>query len=453
MSAADQLSSLTPPAPTLPRRRPAVTLRRHSRSGVWRSATAAAATAATAMALLLAACSGGDGGSDDKASTTTTKATTTTSVADRSGEPIVTTTVFSAGEDGYATYRIPAVVRAGDGTLIAFAEARVASAADHGDVDLIAKRSTDDGVTWGELQVVADMGSDFIGNPSPVLHEESGRLVLLATFKNAADQEMQILSGTGIDTSRQYLLTSDDAGETWSEPTEITEAVKRPEWRWYSVGPGHAFQLHTGPNAGRLVAAANHSDEAMNYGAHLLFSDDGGKTWSIGASDTPQGGPMHPNEATAAQVADGTIVVSARDQGGLDEWHRLQTTSTDGGESFTGPFENQQGLVTPVVQGSILWLDLGTGAGSRSEPDQRGDGILLFSAPSHGTDRVNLMVRTSSDGGATWKDGLLLREGPSGYSDLLALPGHAVGVLYETGDATAVERIDFVTFGADKLSG
>lgn len=96
--------------------------------------------------------------------------------------------MFRSGDDGYATFRIPAIVRAADRTLVAFAEARVASAADDGNVDLVAKRSTDDGRTWGPLQVVADVDSNFIGNPSPVLDTKSGRLVLLATYKNAADK-------------------------------------------------------------------------------------------------------------------------------------------------------------------------------------------------------------------------------------------------------------------------
>ena len=62
-----------------------------------------------------------------------------------------------------------------------------------------------------------------------------------------------------------------------------------------------------------------------------------------------------------------------------------------------------------------------------------------------------IRVRTSPDAGATWLDGLLVREGPSGYSDLVEFPGEAVGVLYETGDAVATERIDFSTFGTALL--
>lgn len=405
--------------------------------------------AALALAVVLTACADNGHGSGTSARSSTS---TSTTVADRSDAPLETTTVFRSGDDGYATFRIPAIVRAADRTLVAFAEARVASAADDGNVDLVAKRSTDEGRTWGPLQVVADVDSNFIGNPSPVLDTKSGRLVLLATYKNAADKEPQILAGTGVESSREYLLTSDDAGRSWSRPTDITASVKRPDWRWYGVGPGHAFELRTGPHTGRLVAPANHSDEGQNYGAHLLLSDDGGATWRVGAVDTPQGGPRHPNEATGAQVADGSIVVSARDQAGQDEWHRLRTTSLDGGESFTGPFADQVGLVAPVVQASLLWVDGEPAAGTRPRAGGHPAGMLLLSAPSAATERVDLRVRTSQDDGVTWSDGLLVRQGPSGYSDLVTLPGQTVGVLYETGDATATERIDFTTFGVGRLA-
>lgn len=420
-----------------------------------------------AIAVAVGSCSSDDSGdaadTEDAAASTTAPGKATTTTADHSDQALEATTVFRSGEDGYATYRIPAVVQAADGALVAFAEGRVSTAADDGNVDLLTKRSDDGGRTWGELAVVADMGSDFIGNPSPVLDEESGRLVLLATHKAGTDDELEIRTGTGADTSREYLLTSDDDGQSWSEPSEITDSVKLPDWRWYSVGPGHALQITSGEHEGRLVAAANHSDSALNYGAHLLLSDDGGMTWRIGATDTPQGGPRHPNEATAAALADGTIVVSARDQEGQDEWHRLRTTSTDGGETFTAPFEDQSGLVMPVVQASMLRLDPSDsdGEGSDGEKPEGGEAaegetspeVLLLSGPSDAQERIDLRVRSSSDEGVTWSEGFLVGPGPAGYSDLVSLQGGVVGVLFETGDAQAHERIDFATFGTDLLDG
>ena len=62
-------------------------------------------------------------------------------------EPPTFVEVFAAGESGYHTFRIPAVIAAGDGTLLAFAEGRRAGSADAGDIDLVLKRSRDDGRT------------------------------------------------------------------------------------------------------------------------------------------------------------------------------------------------------------------------------------------------------------------------------------------------------------------
>lgn len=397
--------------------------------------------AALAVLGVVAAGCADDGGGDAAPTTRAAARSSTTTTEDRSDAAPETVTVFRSGEGGYASYRIPAIVANADGDLIAFAEGRVGSAADDGDVDLVSRRSADDGRSWGPVQLVAEDGANFVGNPSPVLDVASGRLVLLATHKAGTDTEVAILTGTGADTSRELLLTSDDGGNTWSAPLDVTASVKQPDWRWYAVGPGHAIQLRTGPHAGRLVAAANHSDAGVNSGAHVLMSDDGGRTWRIGAVDTPQGGTRHPDETAGAELADGTLVFSSRDQGGADGWHRLRATSSDGGTSFDAPFEDQAGLVVPVVEASLLsWWGEG-----------RGDGVLLLSAPSDADQRVDLRIRTSRDAGSTWSAGLLVAAGPAAYSDLVGLPGGRVGVLVETGATGPNERIDFTAVGIDRV--
>src|SRR5688500_13962217 len=81
------------------------------------------------------------------------------------------TVVFRAGEGGYHTYRIPALLVSPKGALLAFCEGRKTSKQDHGDVDLVLKRSSDGGQTWSKQQLVHEVGGDekiTIGNPCPV---------------------------------------------------------------------------------------------------------------------------------------------------------------------------------------------------------------------------------------------------------------------------------------------
>jgi len=94
--------------------------------------------------------------------------------------------VFRAGEGGYHTYRIPALIRSVKGTLLAFCEGRKNSASDTGDIDVLLRRSTDGGKTWQPTQKVADMGADTVGNPAPVVERQSGAIVLLTHEQSRA---------------------------------------------------------------------------------------------------------------------------------------------------------------------------------------------------------------------------------------------------------------------------
>src|SRR5688500_15369397 len=76
--------------------------------------------------------------------------------------------VFINGHEGYSSFRIPALITTKRGTLLAFAEGR-ASLRDHAENDIVLKRSTDDGKTWGPLQLVHEDGTNALGNPTAVM--------------------------------------------------------------------------------------------------------------------------------------------------------------------------------------------------------------------------------------------------------------------------------------------
>ncbi|MFI9818978.1 exo-alpha-sialidase [Streptomyces sp. NPDC052013] len=353
---------------------------------------------------------------------------------------------YVSGAGGYTAYRIPATVRTPRGTILAFAEGRRDGVGDTGDIDVVVRRSSDGGCTWGPLTVVAAGNGDTRGNPAPVIDPRTGTVVLV-TCSNAGDvTEAQIMRGEVPPERgrRVFVQHSGDDGRTFTPPREITDRVKPPGWRWYATGPGHALALTRGPHAGRLIVPANHSAappagssdtgrEPRYYGAHALLSDDGGHTWRLGCIDAEYDGRHNANEQTAAQLPDGRVYFNARDQQGAAPGHRLDAHSADGGESLVRPLAPQPSLGdAPVVQGSVLQLR-GTHA------------PLLFSAPSVPTTRKAMAVWSSRDGGLTFRKDVTLSGQRAAYSDLVPLDdeGRTVGILYETGAAGPYETIEF----------
>lgn len=284
--------------------------------------------------------------------------------------------IFAQHTDGYSCFRIPAIVRANDGTLLAFAEGRVNGCGDAGDIDLVLKRSTDGGRTWGPLQVVLPGNGDTRGNPAPVVDRRTGRIVLMTTWNPGDDDTIR----------HPFVQTSDDDGATWSAARDLTGELVRPEWNsWYATGPGHAIQLQHGPHKGRLIVPANHEGDGGALkggpqGGHLDYSDDGGLTWKIGADDTRTTNDVSPGELSATELADGRIYVNARDNTGTDPGNRNTATSSDGGLTFDAPFRTLPKVDAPKVQGSVLRAgeeDLPVRPGPPGNPRGHGGPYLL----------------------------------------------------------------------------
>ena len=245
-------------------------------------------------------------------------------------------TVFESRTEGYNIYRIPAVVRATNGDLLAFCEARVGG--DASEIDLVLKRSTDDGATWGPIVVVEESNhfrSLFgenpppitIGNAAPVVDEldpeHPGRVWLPFTLEN----------------DRVFVTYSDDHGKTWSQRREITKTCKLDPWGWYATGPVHSIQVKRGPHKGRLVIPCDHrlgedGADRGSEGSHAIISDDHGKTWRLGAIDDSYEDTFKANETTVVELNDGRLYFNSRDQRGDAPGNRGGAYSSDGGATF-----------------------------------------------------------------------------------------------------------------------
>ena len=324
--------------------------------------------------------------------------------------------LFEAGSEGYACFRIPALISTPGGALIAFAEGRKQGCSDTGDIDLVMKRSEDNGASWTDLQVVWSDSTNTSGNPAPVVDQETGKIFLLSTWNLGTDREPEIIDQASTDTRRVFVLSSSDDGLTWSDPEEITSTVKKPDWTWYATGPGSGIQLSTGPHAGRLMVACDHIEAGTkHYYSHVIYSDDNGETWQLGGR-TPQ---HQVNESEVVQLADGRLLLNMRNYA-PDERHRKITFSDDGGLTWSD-IQSDTTLIEPICQASL----------HRHVTDDQD--MLLFSNPASKERRENMTIRASFDGGQTWASDLLLHDGHAAYSDIVTIPGDGIGVLYEAG--------------------
>jgi len=335
--------------------------------------------------------------------------------------------LFVSGQGGYHGYRIPALAVTTRGTVLAFCEGRRDSLSDSGDIDILLRRSTDGGLTWGTPQVVVDMGPDTAGNPAPVVDQSTGTIWLTLNHNFGDRGEEVIMKG---EAPRAVWVThSDDDGLTWAEPSEITAQTKRPHWRWYATGPGHGIQLRDGT---LLIPCdhSDHSDERHPYRSHVILSHDRGATWEIGGVVGDR-----VNECMAAELADGSLYLSMRSYHG--DHRRAVSRSADGGLTWSEP-EPDLALVEPVCQASVVSVPVGA------------SGVLLFCNPAS-TERERLTVRASLDGGRTWPASELLWPGPAAYSDLAALPDGRIACLAEQGDGMPYERIRLQVFALEWL--
>ena len=331
-------------------------------------------------------------------------------------------TLFTSGDGRYHTYRIPALAVSARGTVLAFAEGRKHGRGDAGDIDLILRRSFDNGRTWAPIQVVVTEAGMTCGNPCPVVERQTGTVWLLFC-KNLADGgETLICEGKAPRTV--WITHSVDDGQTWTEPREITESVKDPQWTWYATGPCHGIQLDTG----RLVVPCDHIvglhlDRSRDpYHSHVIYSDDRGATWQIGGN--VEAGT---NECAVAQLYDGSLYINCRNHVGGTR--RAVARSQDQGQTFA-QFEWDETLIEPVCQASLESLP---------------GGQLLFANPAS-TRRERMTVRLSSDGGRTWPTAQTLHPGPAAYSDLAALPNGELCCLYESGDGQPYEMLTLARF-------
>jgi sialidase-1 len=352
--------------------------------------------------------------------------------------------VFVSGQEGFHTFRIPSVLVSKAGTVLAFAEAR-RSRGDQSENKIALKRSTDGGATWRAMQLIADGGPGSLNNPCAVVEQQTGRVLLMYQCYPGGVHEFKKALPTGCEGTnvvRSLLITSDDDGQTWSAPRDVTCAIKSDYATTIASGPGIGIQLTRGKGAGRLILPFNEGPPGL-WNVYAAFSDDRGATWKTGGR--PPGSHVVNgkgntnslvNEVQMVELTDGSVMLNSRSGAG----HRLRKTavSHDGGWTWS-KIADDPALREPRCMASVL----------RYSFDKN---VLLFSNPD-ASDRNHGTIRVSFDDGKTWPVKKVLEPGKFAYSCLTRLPDGEIGCLYETGTKDAYERIVLARFPLAWVTG
>ncbi|RRJ95676.1 exo-alpha-sialidase [Opitutaceae bacterium TAV4] len=334
------------------------------------------------------------------------------------------TTVFSASALGYDKIHVPALTRTKKGVLLAFCEARKGPGGDWGAINILLRRSTDNGETWDDARVLVNGGGGPASNAVPI---------------STRDGVVHFLCHKGY--KHIYYYRSEDDGLTWSEPREITSVFDQYkteyDWKVAAPGPGHAIELKNGRllvpiwlcvPGGAAVEGGDHRPSCVS----TIASDDGGLTWQRGDIIANNAGPIHnPNECAVAELADGSVMINIRSESA--KHRRLVSVSPDGLNRWSEPAFDEA-LYDPVCMASFL---------SARDP-KTGGHVLLFCNPDsrydlqeynkiHYCRRENGVIKLSRDGGKTWSEQRVIEAGPFAYSDLAIAPDGTVFCIYNTG--------------------
>ncbi|UKA58343.1 sialidase family protein [Arthrobacter sp. FW306-2-2C-D06B] len=353
------------------------------------------------------------------------------------------------GAGGYRQYRIPALAVSTAGTVLAAYDGRPNLDDLPNPIDLLLRRSADNGRSWEEQRVVrTGPGLNGYGDPSLLVDAVTGRIFMFHAAGTHAGF-FEAVGGLEPDDDVQHcdVSFSDDDGVTWRH-RRLTDQLKLGSVAGARdrgitgifAAAGQGIQMHTGPFAGRLVQQFVVLVDG-EIKAASAYSDDHGEKWTLGSliGKGPDG--VGPNENKVACLDDGRLLLHSRATP-----RRVAAVSNDGGETWS-QLEPVEDLPDPSDNGSLVRFDGLPSVISLATPAT--NSWLIASNNQDTSLRRNTVLSLSTDNGASWPAKLVLCAGSSGYSTAARLPDGNIGVLYER---QGYREIVFVSVPVEQLT-
>lgn len=334
-------------------------------------------------------------------------------------------------QSGKNYYRIPTLIQLTNGDLLAFADKRIGSIGDvnAAPIETVYKKSKDNGKTWSREVRISPSTSDRFksyGDGAYCVDRKTGNIICLVV----GDQGF--LKSTPDNPIRTRLIIGRNNGSTWDAPIDITDQIyganckdpDRKTWHGVFTTSGNGVQLRNG----RILFVLNvrKSDKVSPLFNHVLYTDDGGKTWNVskgapGISKNPSRGG---SEAKIVELNDGTLLMAIRPEG---IFQRFLAKSTDNGETW-GEMEPRSELPSSSSNGDIIYYTSKLNGWDKDRIITMFDSVPYTRATPPGSPKLYW----SYDEGKTWK-GFLIHSGNAGYSSLAILKDGSIGILAEIG--------------------
>lgn len=357
--------------------------------------------------------------------------------------------LFNGGDGVNHSYRIPSVIKATGNVLLAFCEGRVSSESDWGNINLVYKRSTDNGATWSGLLEIEGVGPGAWTNPTAVYEAPwtgmpNGRVHLFFNWHSGDETDMSTIAPGD---RKTYYTYSDDNGLTWAAKQDLTGSLLPAGWAWDAVGPGVGIQKTVAPNIGRLVVPATKRN---------FHSDNHGASWSYTLMPTT-GTANITGESTVVECLTGDLLRNDRATNAYWTTAKRRWISYGQIGSFPTPVP-YDGLLDPKMQASIIRYNM-------SAPDR-----VIFLNSDSTANRRRMKVRISYDDGLAWpRDRWLYvgtppdyhatitaaeSAGKGGYSSITKTGDFHIAALVEvnesfTNPGTTNQSIDFHKFNRE----
>ena len=300
-------------------------------------------------------------------------------------------------------YRIPSIITAINGDLIAAIDERVPSCGDlkwSRDINIVIRKSSDNGKTWGKIEKIIDYPlGQSASDPSMILDKQTNTIFLFYNYMDLDNQK---------DIYYLKYISSNDNGKSWSKPVDITNQISKENWKndFKFITSGRGIQTKKGTLLHCLVN--------LQKGTHVFGSNDNGKTWFITETPTSPG-----DESKIVELNDGSWMVNSRVN---KLGYRYSHFSNDDGKTWIS--KKEESIIDPGCNGSLIRYSHGE------------KNLLLLTNINNKKERKEIVLRYSIDEGKSWSNPKIIYNGEAAYSSMTVMENGSLGLFFEMDNYT-----------------